>query len=110
MTSTGNIPSERVASLRQYLVPLHLCSRGVDCRAMTHDEKVHKDPHNFQPEHFLNEDGKPNDDDRVSAYGFGRRFCVGEYVTSSTMWVIASTLACFNIGKVKDDYGRSRVR
>jgi cytochrome P450 len=41
--------------------------------AMTHDENVYPDPFAFKPERFLNADGTLNDDNRVLAYGFGRR-------------------------------------
>ncbi|KAF8973003.1 cytochrome P450 [Flammula alnicola] len=74
--------------------------------AMTHDEEFYPDPFNFKPERFFDLDGKLNDDDRVLAYGFGRRVCVGRYVASSTMWLlIASVLAGFNIGRAKDELG-----
>ncbi|KAJ3505896.1 hypothetical protein NLJ89_g7171 [Agrocybe chaxingu] len=74
--------------------------------AMTHDESVYKDPETFNPDRFITEDGELNDDDRVLAYGFGRRICVGKHVASSTMWItIVSILACFNIGKAKDEFG-----
>lgn len=42
---------------------------------MTHDETKYPDPYTFNPERFLSESGKINDDDRILAYGFGRR-CV----------------------------------
>ena len=42
--------------------------------AMTHDEKFYPDPFTFQPERFFNGDGTLNDDSRVLAYGFGRRY------------------------------------
>ncbi|KDR82184.1 hypothetical protein GALMADRAFT_135544 [Galerina marginata CBS 339.88] len=74
--------------------------------AMTHDEAVYTEPFKFQPERFIDEDGKLNDDDRILAYGFGRRLCVGKHIASSTMWlVIASVLASFDISKSKDDFG-----
>ncbi|CAA7263055.1 unnamed protein product [Cyclocybe aegerita] len=74
--------------------------------AITHDPNTYKDPHIFQPERFFNEDGTLNDDHRVLAYGYGRRVCVGKYVASSTMWItIVSVLACYNIGKAKDEHG-----
>jgi cytochrome P450 len=41
--------------------------------AMTHDENVYPDPFTFKPERFFDADGKLNDDNRVLAYGFGRR-------------------------------------
>lgn len=40
---------------------------------MTHDEEAYPDPFAFKPERFIDEKGKLNDDDRVLAYGFGRR-------------------------------------
>ncbi|KAJ3517668.1 hypothetical protein NLJ89_g347 [Agrocybe chaxingu] len=74
--------------------------------AMTHDPEVYENPDRFMPERFFKENGELNDDDRVLAYGFGRRVCVGKYVASSTMWmVIVSILACFNIDKAKDEFG-----
>ena len=70
---------------------------------MTHDESLYPDPHTFKPERFLDRKGELNSDDRVLAYGFGRRFvfpslllvilayaafirlCVGQHVASSTV-------------------------
>lgn len=42
-------------------------------RAMTHDEDAYPEPHKFNPERFFNESGKLDDNDRILAYGFGRR-------------------------------------
>ncbi|KAF8880418.1 cytochrome P450 [Infundibulicybe gibba] len=73
--------------------------------AMTHDEKVYKDPDSFQPERYF-EDGKLNNDDTVLAFGFGRRACVGRHLASSSVWLaMASVLATLNIGKAKDAQG-----
>jgi len=41
--------------------------------AMTHDESVYPDPFTFKPERFFDADGKLNNDNRILAYGFGRR-------------------------------------
>ncbi|PPQ79984.1 hypothetical protein CVT25_003043 [Psilocybe cyanescens] len=74
--------------------------------AMTHDEDVYPDAFTFKPDRFFDENGVLNDDDRVLAYGFGRRICVGKHIASSTMWLmIASVLACFDITKTKDENG-----
>lgn len=71
-------------------------------RAITHDESLYPDPYTFKPERFLDSNGELNSDDRVLAYGFGRRFvyqvcflsyclhfcyrlCVGQHVASSTV-------------------------
>ncbi|KAF8957569.1 cytochrome P450 [Flammula alnicola] len=75
--------------------------------AMTHDEDVYPDPYSFKPERFLDATGNLNDDNRILAYGFGRRTCIGKYVASSTMWLlIASSLATFDIRKAKDEFGK----
>ena len=70
---------------------------------MTHDESLYPDPYTFKPERFFDNNGELNCDDRVLAYGFGRRFssskfasiefaytafcrvCVGRHVASSTV-------------------------
>ncbi|CAA7263089.1 unnamed protein product [Cyclocybe aegerita] len=73
---------------------------------MTHDEDVYPEPDVFKPERFFNVDGKLNDNDRIMAFGFGRRICAGQHIASSTMWIIiASILASFNISNAKDEFG-----
>ena len=69
---------------------------------MTHDENVYPDPFAFIPERYFDEKGELNNDDRVLAFGFGRRYflsnfssvnsfsqqnrvCVGEHVASATV-------------------------
>ncbi|KAF9552595.1 cytochrome P450 [Agrocybe pediades] len=74
--------------------------------ALTHDESKYPDPYTFMPERFLDASGQINDDNRILAFGFGRRVCVGKYVASSTMWLMmVSVLACFDIEKPKDENG-----
>ncbi len=72
--------------------------------AMTHDETVYPDPLSFKPERVLDSNGRLNDDSRIMAYGFGRRYahkypnpetvsyvlfynriCVGKSVASATV-------------------------
>ncbi|TFK74293.1 cytochrome P450 [Pluteus cervinus] len=75
--------------------------------AMTRDESVYPEPEEFRPERFLNPDGTLNDsDDRVLAYGFGRRVCPGKYLASASVW-LASTriISFFDISKAKDAMG-----
>ncbi|PPQ73041.1 hypothetical protein CVT26_014659 [Gymnopilus dilepis] len=81
-------------------------------RAMSRDEELHQDPLVFKPERYLDERGNLRNDTRVIAYGFGRRLniayrvCAGKHIASATVWMaVASVLACFNIGKAKDDLG-----
>jgi hypothetical protein len=41
---------------------------------MTHEENVYPDPFTFKPERFFDGDGKLKDEDRLLAFGFGRRY------------------------------------
>lgn len=43
---------------------------------MTHDGDIYENPFKFHPERFVGENGELNEDDRVLAYGFGRRYDV----------------------------------
>ncbi|CAL8146559.1 unnamed protein product [Orchesella dallaii] len=45
------------------------------------DEKYWKDPHTFRPERFLDKDGIFKNDERLRAFGFGKRRCPGEGLT-----------------------------
>jgi len=73
---------------------------------MTHDESVYPDPFAFKPERFF-DNGKLNDDDRVLAYGYGRRICAGKHVANATLWLtFTSILATFNIRKARDSFGK----
>jgi len=75
--------------------------------AMTHDERNYPDGFKFHPERFLTPDGQLNDDDKILAYGFGRRVCVGRHVAGATLWLlIASVLATFDITQAKDEFGK----
>ncbi|KAF9058825.1 cytochrome P450 [Rhodocollybia butyracea] len=57
------------------------------------------DAHEFRPERFLNEDGTLlSDEDGHSAYGFGRRVCVGRHVADNSLFIsIATILWALNI-------------
>ncbi|KDR67210.1 hypothetical protein GALMADRAFT_258606 [Galerina marginata CBS 339.88] len=74
--------------------------------AMTRDPEVYEAPLEFKPERFLDQNGKLNDDSKITAFGFGRRICPGRHIASSTVWLtIASVLASFKIEKAKDQFG-----
>jgi len=73
--------------------------------AMTHNPAIYPDPDVFNPERFITQ-GRLNNDDQVSAFGFGRRGCVGRHMGSATVWMmIVSVLASFDIAKAKDVEG-----
>jgi cytochrome P450 len=76
--------------------------------AMTRDENNYgPNTDSFIPERHFKPDGTLKEDDRILAYGFGRRICVGQYVASDISWLlIASVLACFNIETSRDLDGK----
>ncbi|ODM92885.1 Methyl farnesoate epoxidase [Orchesella cincta] len=50
-----------------------------------HDKAYWKDPENFRPERFLDENGKFKSDPRLKPFGFGKRICLGEPVASLSL-------------------------
>ncbi|KAF5335634.1 hypothetical protein D9758_014794 [Tetrapyrgos nigripes] len=77
--------------------------------AMLHDESVYgPNPHLFNPERFLQEDGSldPNVPFPNPAFGFGRRLCGGQDLAISAMWIaIVCILACFDVTHAVDEDG-----
>ncbi|EJD41504.1 cytochrome P450 [Auricularia subglabra TFB-10046 SS5] len=69
---------------------------------------VYPDPEGFKPERYLR--GGQIDacvpDPRLHIFGYGRRVCPGKHFADSSVFiVIATTLACFDIGKAVDENG-----
>ncbi|KAI0793833.1 cytochrome P450 [Fomes fomentarius] len=85
----------------------------VNIWSILHDEQVYPDALTFKPERFLkSEEGtlvlNPDIlDPEDVAFGFGRRVCPGQHMVYGTMWIaIATMLACLEIGKAKDKFGK----
>ncbi|KIJ97415.1 hypothetical protein K443DRAFT_133869 [Laccaria amethystina LaAM-08-1] len=78
--------------------------------AMLHDDNDYPEPEKFNPDRFLDKDGKldPNVMDPARmAFGFGRRICPGSHIAHSNLWLVAaSILATFNITKALDESGK----
>ncbi|KDR82572.1 hypothetical protein GALMADRAFT_237960 [Galerina marginata CBS 339.88] len=75
--------------------------------AMTRNEEKYPNPETFDPDRFLDKEGRLNDDNMVLNFGFGRRICPGRHLASATIWLtIVSVLATFDIRKKKDINGR----
>ncbi|KAF4950978.1 hypothetical protein FGADI_7850 [Fusarium gaditjirri] len=55
--------------------------------AMAHDERVYKNPHDFNPDRY--EDGEPFP---VGNFGFGRRVCVGRFLADNSVWIMVATM------------------
>ncbi|KAF9484256.1 cytochrome P450, partial [Pholiota conissans] len=74
--------------------------------AMTRDPIKYKNPEEFNPDRFFDENNELNKDDMMFTFGFGRRICPGRHMASATMFLaIATTLAAFDIRPPKDASG-----
>ncbi|KAH7929991.1 cytochrome P450 [Leucogyrophana mollusca] len=74
--------------------------------AMSHDESVYPNSHEFIPERFLDSNGDLTDDTVQHVFGFGRRICVGRYMADASLWsAMALMLATFKFAKAKDSNG-----
>ncbi|KAJ3556449.1 hypothetical protein NM688_g2020 [Phlebia brevispora] len=51
------------------------------------DPDAYPDPHTFKPDRWLDADGNFNEDMTFCNYGFGRRFCVGQYLANKYVHV-----------------------
>ncbi|KAB5588560.1 O-methylsterigmatocystin oxidoreductase [Ceratobasidium theobromae] len=73
--------------------------------AMSRNEKVYKNPEEFNPDRFLDPSVPP-----FSAFGFGRRLCPGiHFAEASVFIVIASVLSTFTISMAKDENGKDAI-
>lgn len=69
------------------------------------NEKDFPDPHHFKPERFTEERDYPGQWGH-SAYGWGRRVCVGQWLANNSLFLNISRLIwAFNIGPAKDEQG-----
>ncbi|KAI0083867.1 cytochrome P450 [Irpex rosettiformis] len=75
--------------------------------AMLHDERVYPEPSTFNPDRFLNGEGRtPQNDPRDVAFGFGRRICPGKDFAENSLWItVASIFYAFKISPAVDDKG-----
>ncbi|KAF9033182.1 cytochrome P450 [Panaeolus papilionaceus] len=67
---------------------------------MLHDERVYKDPFQFNPDRFLGLNPEPNPTN--VCFGFGRRICPGRILAEASVFITcAMTLSTCNIEKPK---------
>ncbi|KAI0790555.1 cytochrome P450 [Abortiporus biennis] len=71
--------------------------------SILNNEQEFPSPRTFDPERFLDKDGKLNSkilDPTILIFGSGRRICPGRFMAKDTMWItMASILASLNIEK-----------
>ncbi|KAG2070224.1 cytochrome P450 [Suillus decipiens] len=70
--------------------------------SMLNDLQTYANSSQFNPERFLDNNGKdPELDPRTICFGFGRRFCPGLHLADASVWISAAmSLAVFDISKV----------
>lgn len=59
---------------------------------MFNDSKVIKNPLEFDPENFLDEDGKLSVPENFYPFGLGKHRCIGESLAKSNLFIICTTL------------------
>ncbi|KAG1763829.1 cytochrome P450 [Suillus occidentalis] len=72
---------------------------------MLNDQRTYAKPLQFNPEHFLANDGKqPEIDPRMICFSFGRHICPGLHLADVSIWISAAmSLAMFDIFKIVEN-------
>ncbi|KIY48566.1 cytochrome P450 [Fistulina hepatica ATCC 64428] len=91
---------------RGYLIP-----KGsivfANAKAISLDEKVYKNPEQFNPTRYLPKPVGNGEPPFKAAFGHGRRICPGRFLADDIIWiVIASVLTVFDIHRGIDADGR----
>ncbi|KAF8904750.1 cytochrome P450 [Gymnopilus junonius] len=75
--------------------------------AMLNDERLYPEPSKFNPDRFLEGEGRiPQFDPRNIAFGFGRRQCPGNVLAENTLWIATACLFyAFKATPAKDEKG-----
>ncbi|KAG2338809.1 cytochrome P450 [Suillus weaverae] len=66
--------------------------------AISRDPSVYPNPDKFDPERWLNSDGKIREDLKFPSFGFGRRICPGQHIANRSVFInLALLLWSFKI-------------
>ncbi|EGN97648.1 hypothetical protein SERLA73DRAFT_184436 [Serpula lacrymans var. lacrymans S7.3] len=60
--------------------------------AISRDPVVYPNPNSFEPQRWLNSQGKIRDDIKFFTYGFGRRACPGQHVANRSVYINAALI------------------
>ncbi|KAI0276059.1 cytochrome P450 [Russula aff. rugulosa BPL654] len=80
--------------------------------AMTRDEQMYPEAELFNPERFMNQNGKEADqtDPRDFIFGFGRRECPGKVFADANVWLVsACIIAAFQAPISRNEFGETVV-
>ncbi|KAG2133604.1 cytochrome P450 [Suillus bovinus] len=72
---------------------------------MLNDPQTYANPSQFNPERFLDNDGRdPEREPRTICFGFGRRICPGLHLADASIWIsTVMSLAVFDISKIVEN-------
>ncbi|KAG1727505.1 cytochrome P450 [Suillus lakei] len=72
---------------------------------MLNDPRTYNNPSQFNPERFLDNDGKdPELEPRTICFGFGRRICPALHLADASVWIsTVMSLAVFDISKIVEN-------
>ncbi|KAG2153775.1 cytochrome P450 [Suillus bovinus] len=73
--------------------------------SMLNDPQTYANPSQFNPERFLDNDGRgPEREPRTISFGFGRRICPGMHLADASIWIsTVMSLAVFDISKIVEN-------
>ncbi|KAG1764170.1 cytochrome P450 [Suillus placidus] len=71
---------------KNYLIPAGATVIG-NHWAIANDPEVFPDPHEFNPQRWIDDAGRVRDDLRFFAFGFGRRVCPGRHVAKRSVFI-----------------------
>ncbi|KAL0954544.1 hypothetical protein HGRIS_003509 [Hohenbuehelia grisea] len=76
-------------------------------RGMSQDEAVYANPKEFNPSRFLSKPTGNQEPFFSSAFGFGRRICIGRHLAYNSLWIVVATiLATCEISPAVDKDGK----
>ncbi|KAH0838681.1 cytochrome P450 [Lanmaoa asiatica] len=61
-------------------------------RAISRDPEVYPNPDKFDPQRWLNSDGRVRDDLKFPSFGFGRRICPGQHIANRSIFINTTLL------------------
>eukprot|EP00096_Caligus_rogercresseyi_P010718 TRINITY_DN3999_c0_g1_i1.p1 TRINITY_DN3999_c0_g1~~TRINITY_DN3999_c0_g1_i1.p1 ORF type:complete len:276 (+),score=52.63 TRINITY_DN3999_c0_g1_i1:776-1603(+) len=83
--------TDRPIKVNGFIVPANVPVQ-VNLNGVLRNKSCWKDPDTFNPERFLNKDGKAESPDAFMPFGFGKRRCIGEDIGNISNFLIVSNI------------------